>query len=148
MIAGFFIQALRIVLGYILGWVAAGTFASLALVNVLVAATNREDWDGISQTMVFSAVSASDTIPSALWFALIAIVITEGLRLRSVFTYIVLGTVLGLLTRLPVGQTLTDLQLPALTGHQLAVAAATGIVGSLVYWVIAGRAAGRWTERS
>jgi hypothetical protein len=77
-----------------------------------------------------------------------AIVIGEAARLRNFLYYGVGGAVVGLAsyygTNISVRLENTTDVAPVTNALQLAAAA--GIVGGLVYWLIAGRNAGRWRE--
>jgi homospermidine synthase len=78
----------------------------------------------------------------------LAIVIGEAARLRNFLYYGVGGAVVGLAsyygTNISVRLENTTDVAPVTNALQLAAAA--GIVGGLVYWLIAGRNAGRWRE--
>jgi H+/Cl- antiporter ClcA len=90
-----------------------------------------------------SFVGATGFVP-----ALLLIILAEAARMRNVLYYGVAGAVVGLAAyfgsdvefRL---ENTTDVA-PAF--HPLQLAAGAGIVGGLVYWLLAGRNAGRWRE--
>jgi hypothetical protein len=78
--------------------------------------------------------------------ALVLIAIAETFDLRSIFYYTIGGAAIGLFayygSNLSVAlENTTDLP-PVSFGLQLVAAA--GIIGGFVYWLIAGRNAGRW----
>ncbi len=78
--------------------------------------------------------------------ALILIGIAEGVAIRSIFYYALGGAAIGLLayfgTNMSVRLEETTDMPPVAFGLQLVAAA--GIVAGFVYWLIAGRNAGRW----
>ena len=80
--------------------------------------------------------------------ALLVIVIAEAARLRNFLYYGVGGALVGLAsyygTDISVRLENTTDVTPVANALQLAAAA--GIIGGLVYWLIAGRNAGRWRE--
>jgi hypothetical protein len=78
--------------------------------------------------------------------AVIAIVIAEMFDIRSIFYYAIGGGLIGLLAYYTADISLalentTDIP-PVGFGMQLV--AASGIIGGFVYWLLAGRKAGRW----
>jgi hypothetical protein len=83
-----------------------------------------------------------------LFSALLLIVLTEALRVRSPLFYAAAGGLglvalyygLGLVERGPGAG--------ALTGRELEIMAGAGIAAGFVYWAIAGRKAGAWREQS
>ncbi len=81
----------------------------------------------------------------------ILIAIAEGLKVRSLLAYAAVGAVL-----LAFGYYSTRLSLryeesidrpPPAIPREIEIAAAAGVVFGAVYWIIAGRNAGRWRER-
>jgi hypothetical protein len=112
------------------------------------------DWQEIVSITGFSpgwfAVAFFGLIMSAkgLVAAMLVIVLTEALRLRSPLFYAAAGGIglvtlyygLGLAERGPG----TDV----LVGRELEIMAGAGIAAGFVYWAIAGRNAGAWREQS
>ena len=76
--------------------------------------------------------------------ALLLIVITEALGIRSVLFYAAVGG-LGLVG-LYYGVGLAAREPPVLLGRDLEIMAGAGIAAGFVYWLIAGRRAGAWRE--
>jgi hypothetical protein len=80
--------------------------------------------------------------------AVVLIAIAETFDIRSIFYYAIGGGLIGALawymsdTSIQLEQT-TDLA-PVTYGLQLV--AASGIIGGFVYWLLAGRKAGRWKD--
>ena len=80
--------------------------------------------------------------------AFLLIVLAEGARLRSFLYYGVCGALIGLMSYYGSNismqlENTTDIS-PVPFSMQLV--AASGIIGGLVYWLIAGRNAGRWRD--
>ncbi len=70
------------------------------------------------------------------------IIITEAFRIRGVLVYAIGGMAVALYHGLvAIGADV------GLTDRRLVIAAATGIVGGCVYWLVAGRSAGAYRER-
>jgi len=136
-----------IIVALILAIIAAGITLAIGII--------APDWAGIDSDPVerlsffivsffaTSFVGAVAILPAAL-----LIVISEAARLRSFLFYGVGGALVGLASyygsdisvRL---ENTTDVPPVA---NALQLAAAAGIIGGLVYWLIAGRNAGRWHE--
>lgn len=108
------------------------------------------DSDPIERVTFFFAAFFATTFVGAVAFlpAILAIVIAEAARLRNFLYYGVGGALVGLAsyygTDISVRLENTTDVTPVANALQLAAAA--GIVGGLVYWLIAGRSAGRWRE--
>ena len=136
-----------ILVALILAIMAAGITLAIGII--------APDWAGIDSDPVerlsffivsffaTSFVGAVAILPAAL-----LVVISEAARLRSFLFYGVGGALVGLASyygsdisvRL---ENTTDVPPVA---NALQLAAAAGIIGGLVYWLIAGRNAGRWHE--
>ena len=136
-----------ILVALILAIMAAGITLAIGII--------APDWAGIDSDPVerlsffivsffaTSFVGAVAILPAAL-----LVVISEAARLRSFLFYGVGGALVGLASyygsdisvRL---ENTTDVPPVA---NALQLAAAAGIIGGLVYWLIAGRNAGRWRE--
>ena len=144
----------RILLTFV-GYVWACIAASL----VLALGTLAPEWDYFFNAIGLQSPQAQST---AMWMVvgfgaliiffvgflptLLVIVIAEGLALRSVVVYGVIGGALAL--ALAFGLDFAGYSAPA--GIDIArereVFAAAGIAGGLVYWLFAGRNAGIWTS--
>lgn len=96
-----------------------------------------------------AAVVASGITATMLFLpTLIAVVLAEAFAVRSLFAYAGGAVLLVLLGYMGAGfghsyEESID-RAPPLVPHDLEVAVAAGIVFGLVYWLIAGRKAGRW----
>lgn len=135
-------------LSLFLALAAAGLAIALGLV--------LPDWRGIDSdpvervtffTVAFFATGFAAL--SALVPALVAIAIAEGYDFRSFFYYAIIGALIGLAGYFTsnIGLSLeeaTDIA-PVTFGLQLVTAA--GIIGGAVYWMFAGRNAGKWKAR-
>jgi hypothetical protein len=111
------------------------------------------DWpytDPFERMVFFSVAFFATSFAGAVAFlpALLAIAVAEALRLRSFLYYAACGAVISLLGYYgsDVSARLEDTTDIEPVGHALQLAAAAGIIGGLVYWLIAGRSAGRWRE--
>jgi hypothetical protein len=142
-------------IGRILVIIVAFLAASLSACIVLVFALFNPGWGGdpaaldegafaVVAMVGFVLVGGFGLIPAAL-----LALITEVLNVRSVLVYAIGGAVLGVLGYLSIAHLDAD-AMTTLSGarHDLEVIASAGIVAGLVYWLIAGRNAGRWREAS
>jgi hypothetical protein len=83
----------------------------------------------------------------ALLPATIVVAITEAFSIRSVLAYALGGAAVGLACYLGLVPFDTDtLRFDGIVRRHLEVMTGAGIVGGLIYWVVAGRNAGRWRE--
>src|SRR5258705_12790688 len=125
--------------------------AALALALGVVAPDFRGlDSDPFERVVFFGFAffAASYAGAAALLPAFCAIVLAEAARIRSVLYYAIGGALIGLAAfySVALSETLENTTDIAPVGHTLELAAAAGIVGVLVYWLIAGRRAGAWHE--
>jgi len=82
---------------------------------------------------------------------LIAVLIAEAFSIRSVLIYALGGAALTLLAYQGAGFGRYEESIdraPPIISRDMEVAGASGIAFGLTYWLIAGRRAGRWRERS
>jgi len=136
-----------ILLALILAIMAAGITLAIGIIT--------PDWAGIDSDpverlsfFIVSFFATSFVGAVAILPAVLLIVISEAARLRSFLFYGIGGALVGLASyygsdisvRL---ENTTDVPPVA---NALQLAAAAGIIGGLVYWLIAGRNAGRWRE--
>jgi len=83
----------------------------------------------------------------ALLPALIVVVITEAFNVRSALAYGIGGAAVGLACYLGlVPFDTATMQFSGIVRRHLEVMTGAGIVGGLIYWLIAGRNAGRWRQ--
>jgi hypothetical protein len=140
-------RIIMILCALILAIMAAGITLAIGIV--------APDWAGIDSDpverlsfFIVSFFATSFVGAVAIMPAALLIVISEAARLRSFLFYGVGGALVGLASyygsdisvRL---ENTTDVPPVA---NALQLAAAAGIIGGLVYWLVAGRNAGRWRE--
>jgi hypothetical protein len=112
------------------------------------------DWQEILSISGFSpgwvAVAFFGLIVSAkgLVSAMLVIVLTEALRLRSPLFYAAAGGIGLVALYYGLGLAERGLGGDALVGRELEIMAGAGIAAGFVYWAIAGRNAGAWREQS
>ena len=126
---------------------AAGITLALGIVSPDWAGIDSDPFERVSFFIVsFFATSFAGAV--AMLPALLVIVIAEAARMRSFLYYGVGGALVGLASYFgtDISVRLENTTDVAPVGHTLQLAAAAGIVGGLVYWLIAGRNAGRWRE--
>jgi hypothetical protein len=128
----------------------AFVIASLASAFVLTLGVLAPDWydavdrgvptGGLTLVIGFTAffVSGFAFLPM-----LLIILLAESFGWRSVLFYAAAGLGLALFFR-----SLLTIQGQNFFGRDLEIMAAAGIAGGLVYWMLAGRNAGRWREPS
>jgi hypothetical protein len=113
------------------------------------------DWSGVDSDpfervsfFVVSFFATSFVGAVALLPALVVIVIAEAARLRNFLYYGVGGALVGLASYFgsDISVRLENTTDVTPVGHTLQLAAAAGIIGGLVYWIVAGRNAGRWRD--
>jgi hypothetical protein len=135
-----------------LALIAAAIAAGMTLAIGIVA----PDWSWIDadpiERVTFFAVSFFATSfvgATAFVPALLLIVVAEALRMRRLLYYGLAGAVVGLASYFgsDVSFRLESTTDVSPVPHPLQLAAAAGIVGGLIYWLLAGRKAGRWRER-
>ena len=113
------------------------------------------DWAGIDSDpverlsfFIVSFLATSFVGAVAILPAVLLIVVSEAARLRSFLFYGVAGALVGLASYYgsDISVRLENTTDVAPVANALQLAAAAGIIGGLVYWLIAGRNAGRWHE--
>jgi hypothetical protein len=129
--------------------IVASMAAGIALsIGILAPVWASMDTDPVERVIFFvgaffgtSFVGATATLP-----ALVLIVVSEAARMRSLLYYGVAGAVVGLSSYFGsnISGRLENTTDVVPVDHGLQLAAAAGIIGGLVYWLIAGRRAGAW----
>jgi len=144
MILALLAQTILVVFGYTAALFAAGSFAAVAVARVAGDFAGDPyafiDFTVLAMTLSFQALLQS-IVPSIL-----AITLTEFLRLRHLATHLLIGCAVGLLTVLPIDAAISGYPALPLDGSVMRLAIAAGAVGAFFYWLIAGRTAGRWLE--
>lgn len=142
---GLFGRIIVIFFAVIAAMIAAGVTLAIGIVV--------PDWSWLDtdpiERMIFFAISffATSYIGATAFLpALLLIIIAESLRWRRLLYYAAAGAIVGLASYFGSDVSLrldntTDVT-PVV--HPLQLAAAAGIIGGLVYWLFAGRNAGRW----
>ncbi|HZC58252.1 MAG TPA: hypothetical protein VE396_19720 [Xanthobacteraceae bacterium] len=146
-------RIIMMIVGYIWACVAASLVLTLGTL-----APNWNDLDALGHSLgaqspdvptvaLWSVVGIGAAIIFAVGFfpTLIAIILTEGFKLRSIVVYGVIGGSLALVAAygLDFGGYISAPDADMM--HEREVFAAAGIAGGLVYWLFAGRRAGAWT---
>jgi len=78
----------------------------------------------------------------ALVPALLVVLVSEGLGIRSVLFYAAAGALAGFVIYLNFGVDIGALEIEGFARREAEIMAGAGIVAGLVYWAIAGRSAG------
>ena len=146
-------RVIMMLVGYIWACIAASavlTFGTLA--------PNWDDLDALRRSLgntsgdvptvaLWSVIGIGAVIIFAIGFfpTLLAVVLTEGLKLRSIIVHALIGCALALAAvyGLDFGGYVTAPNADMM--HEREVFAAAGIAGGLVYWLFAGRRAGAWS---
>jgi len=131
--------------------VVAIIFAGITLaIGILLPEWQAMDSDPIERVTFFFAAFFATSYVGAVAFlpALLVIVIAEAARWRNFLFYGVGGALVGLASYYgsDISMRLENTTDVTPVGNALQLAAAAGIIGGLVYWLIAGRNAGRWRE--
>jgi len=140
------------IIGRILGMIVAYWLACIAASLVLTIGALMPVWDDLKSfdlqsVVLWSVIGVGAAIIGAVAMlpALLVIALAEGLALRSILVYAVLGGALALAMSygLDFAGYIGTPDSHLARGHE--VLAASGIAGGLVYWLFAGRKAGSWT---
>ena len=145
-------RVIMMLVGYIWACIAASAVLTLGTL-----APNWDDLDALGRSLgntsgdvptvaLWSVIGIGAVIIFAIGFfpTLLAVVLTEGLKLRSIIVHALIGCALALAAvyGLDFGGYVTAPN--ADMTHEREVFAAAGIAGGLVYWLFAGRRAGVW----
>src|SRR5690242_16264670 len=144
-------RMLVILFALLLAGAATAIITSFAL---LIFAFQQFTPDPVDNVMVWGTAlfGAGVAAFSAFLPTLIAIALAEALSVRSALAYALGGGAIMLLAYYGAGfgwsyEESID-HAPPLISRQAEIAVAAGVVFGLVYWIIAGRRAGRWRARS
>jgi len=132
---------------FILAIIAAGIALAIGIVAPDWMGVDSDPFERVSFFIVsFFATSFVGAV--AFLPALVVIVIAEAARLRSLLYYGVGGALVGLASYYgsDISVRLENTTDVAPVANALQLVAAAGIIGGLVYWMVAGRNAGRWRE--
>jgi hypothetical protein len=145
-----FFRLVMMLVGYIWACVAAS-----AVITLGTLVPNWNDLEELSRSLgqtgdvptiaLWSMIGIGAAIIFAVGFfpTLLAIILAEGFRLRSIVVYGVIGCALTLAA--VYGLDFAGWAPNAGMMHEREVFAAAGIAGGLVYWLFAGRRAGVWS---
>ncbi len=125
--------------------------ASFAAAAVVIAAVLNPEWSGVRlgfdedtmpiiATFGFIFISGFSLLP-----AMLVALITEAFGLRSILVYAIGGAAIGAVCYLSLVPFDTEtLRFVGIIRRELEVMVGAGVVGGLVYWLVAGRNAGLW----
>ncbi|WP_420393796.1 hypothetical protein [Acuticoccus sp.] len=139
-------QLIMISIAYPAACLAAATFAVVAILGIDPAELGEATWPQLVEIAIYLATTTLRALTSAFWPALVAAALAEGLKVRGLVPYLVAGCVVGLVRALPIAASMSGEAAPPLDGAAVQLSVAGGAVGGFVYWLIAGRSAGRWLE--
>ena len=141
--AGLALQAVRIVLGFILGLVGAGVFLAWGFFQSLSETSEPGIAGAVVATGFVSAalIGALAFVPAAL-----AIVLAEAFRWRSLFYHVAVGGLIAfaLWGLGDIGPIPDDASGGSSLRPGTTVALAAGFVAGAIYWLVAGRSSGTW----
>jgi hypothetical protein len=136
-------RILVVIFAFLLACVAAALVVTFAL--LLPGWTELIDpQPGRQSVAVMVGLSATFISIYAMLPAMLVIALAEGFRLRSVLFYALAGAALALFSAYGWDLRFLRSHTDDLGGRGVEIMAAVGIVGGFVYWMLAGRNAGRW----
>jgi NADPH:quinone reductase-like Zn-dependent oxidoreductase len=145
----------RIVVVLFALWLATMVAGIVWSVGLLGAQWPAMSGDVGDRVVFWGAAFIASGVTASLVFVpmLIAVVVAEAFSLRSIFIYAIGGAALFLLAYQGAGFGRSGYEesidhAPALVSREFQIAAGAGIAFGFVYWLIAGRKAGRWRERA
>lgn len=140
---GFVLQVIRIVVGFICAMLAAGLFLAFGFVQAV-----DLEGDPVAAGTAFGSGLIGASVIGGFTFlpACLAILLSEALRLRGLIFHLAVGGAIGFGLWMLGDASPTDPARATMGGLPpgSTVAAAAGFVAGFVYWLIAGRCAGRW----
>jgi hypothetical protein len=137
-------RVIAIAFGFLVACLVAGAIVVFSVLFPELSAldTGVIDPNTINVLLGFGFIFASGF---ALLPALIVVAITESFSIRSILAYAIGGGVVGLACYLGlVPFDTTTWRFDGIVRRHLEIMTGAGIVGGLIYWMIAGRNAGRW----
>lgn len=138
-------QIIMISIAYPTACLVGAAVATLVIFGVDPATLGSSPWPEVMHLSIVAFTMGVGAMISAFWPALIAFVVSEGLKLRGILAYLIIGGIVGFVRAFPVGASLAGDGLPVeATSVHLSIAC--GAIGGFVYWAIAGRSAGLWIE--
>ena len=130
----------------VVGLIVASALAGLVLAVAIIAADMDSDRVERVSFFVRSFFATGFYGAVAIVPAFVLIGLGEALRLRSFIYYAAAGVLVGLASYFgcEISGALENTTDVPPVGYALPIAAAAGIIGGVVYWLIAGRKAGGW----
>ena len=142
---------LRILMVLFALWVAVMAAGAAIAIGMFVPEWGMMETDPVDRAIFFVVAFFATSFAGAVAFlpAFLAVIVAESFSIRSFLYYGTVGAVIGLLGYFGsnISARLEDTTEITPVAHSLELVAAAGIVGGLVYWLLAGRNAGRWRER-
>jgi hypothetical protein len=135
-----FVRFFVVTFGFFLGCLAAG---AVLVIATLPAGTLEPPFERFDWIILSWAVLTSGAIVSVIAFipSVIVILIAETLALRSLFFYAIAGGIGGILY----GMTFPAASVATTSfDRTVQITLAAGVASGLIYWLVAGRSAGRW----
>lgn len=145
-VLAFFLQCLLAIAGYVLAVVAVGVFAGLAADRVVgsdvIVAFHADGFVATGMPPAVAIGIAAGLAAGAVGFlpAAAAIVFAEALGVRSLFFYLSVAILVAVLIASPVDPFAAPV--PGVEPFPFLIGC--GTVAGAVYWLVAGRRAGRW----
>ena len=132
-------------------WVAVMAAGVTIAIGMFVPEWGMMETDPMDRAIFFVVAffATSFAGAAALLPAFLAVIVAEAFKFRSFLYYGTAGAVIGLLGYFGsnISSRLEDTTDITPVAHSLELVAAAGIIGGLVYWLLAGRNAGRWREQ-
>ncbi|MBI3701494.1 MAG: hypothetical protein HY242_13755 [Afipia sp.] len=133
-----------IIFGFLLGCFAAGLVVVFALLIPELKDASLDE-DGLNTIFGFGFILISGF---ALVPALVLVLITEAFFIRHILAYAIVGGLAGLFCYLAfVPFDTATMMFTGIVRRHLEVMVGSGVVGGVVYWMVAGRNAGLWRGR-
>jgi len=138
-------QAIMASLGYLAACLGAAIFATFTLMSVDPAALSQ-NWESAFKALIFVGSTFVAAVVAAFLPFLVVLVITEAFRLRGFVVHLVAGALVGAVYGLPLAALFSGAEMPDVSSRTVQLAVACGGIGGVIYWLIAGRTAGMWSE--
>lgn len=138
-------QAIMVSIAWPTACLAAAALAAFAITGL---GPTVATWD-LHAVANLTAAAASlwvMAMTTSFWPSLVAAALTEGIKVRGLLAYLVVGCAIGFVRELPIGAFMVGGSVLSVDTEAAQLSVAAGAVGGLVYWLIAGRSAGRWLE--
>jgi hypothetical protein len=139
-------RVFAILFGFLAACFAAGAVVVWALLfpEMVDLSLDPVSGDALNIILAFGFVLVSGF---ALLPALVAVLVTEAFAIRHILAYALAGGVAGLACYLAfIPFDTVTMTFDGIVRRHLEVMAGAGILGGVVYWMIAGRNAGAWRE--